>query len=140
MPCNYLTKITNKQNSPGKADNRHIFISTTTQNLPFCDFFRSPFVGHPSAKLPPSPLQFGCSKGGHLVLMKKTQHLTTFQHLQRGAKWFRYRISILHPLGFKEIPPPNGRSRFVVVFFVGVLKTFPKFEALGSPAQMTSEI
>ena len=27
-----------------------------------------------------------------------------YQHPQRGAKWFRYRVSIHHPLGFKLAP------------------------------------
>ncbi len=27
-----------------------------------------------------------------------------YQHLQRGAKWFRYRVSIHHPIGFNWHP------------------------------------
>ena len=30
----------------------------------------------------------------------------SYQHLQRGAKWFRYRVSIHHPLGFNLIGTP----------------------------------
>ena len=33
-------------------------------------------------------------------------NLIPYQHLQRGAKWFRFRVSIHHPLGF------NWRSRY----------------------------
>ncbi len=33
---------------------------------------------------------------------KKTNIKILYQHLQRGAKWFRCRVSIHHPLGFKD--------------------------------------
>ncbi len=39
------------------------------------------------------------------------------QHLQRGAKWFRFRVSIHHPLGFNWHPFEGAGRLFFVWFF-----------------------
>ena len=41
----------------------------------------------------------------------------TYQHLPRGAKWFRYRVSIHHPLGFTW-HPFEGAS--IIVFICNI--------------------
>ena len=122
MPCNYLTKITRKDRK-GRSlyKPRHKTWGPVT-------FSEAPLLGILQQNFPPAPLQFGCSKGGHLVLMQKTSNLTTFQHLQRGAKMVPkgYQFSI--PFRIKDIPPRMEGVQVCsscFVFFVGgVLKTF----------------
>ncbi len=36
-----------------------------------------------------------------------------YQHLQRGAKWFRYRVSIHHPLGFNWHPFEGAGTKYL---------------------------
>ena len=44
------------------------------------------------------------------------------QHLQRDAKWFRYRVSIHHPLGFNWHPFEGpGRCWFMFFFFLHLI-------------------
>ena len=109
MPCNYLTKITRKDRK-GRSlyKPRHKTWGPVT-------FSEAPLCGILQQNFPPAPLQFGCSKGGHLVLMQKTSNLTTFQHLQRGAKWFLKGINSPSLSGWRTFHPEWKVSRFVVV-------------------------
>ena len=42
------------------------------------------------------------------------------QHLQRGAKWFRFRVSIHHPLGLNWHPfeGPGLSSLFIIIIII----------------------
>ena len=53
---------------------------------------------------------------GRLGKDKKLKNVSMFQHLQRDAKWFRYRVSIHHPLGFNW-HPFEGPGRCWFMFF-----------------------
>ena len=48
------------------------------------------------------------SKGSQNTILRRAKrivrYVNIYQHLQRGAKWFRFRVSIHHPLGFNWHP------------------------------------
>ena len=47
------------------------------------------------------------------MVPKKMVDSIIYQHLQRGAKWFRFRLSIHHPLGFKD-GTPTWRCWYII--------------------------
>ena len=48
------------------------------------------------------------SKGSQNTILRRAKrivrYVNIYQHLQRGAKWFRFKVSIHHPLGFNWHP------------------------------------
>ena len=46
----------------------------------------------------------GCHISGNPQETLNYVYIYIYQHLQRGAKWFRFRVSIHHPLGFNCHP------------------------------------
>ncbi len=47
-------------------------------------------------------------------------YIYIYQHLQRGAKWFRYRVSLHHPLGFKD-GTPTWRCWYIYIYIINTV-------------------
>ena len=60
---------------------------------------------------------------GWKVAPSNSYTIDTFQHLERGAKWFRYGVSIHHPFGFNWHPFEGaGWGIYITLFWVGVMR------------------